>query len=404
MTLDTVGRATAGQVTATGRTIAINANDIELLGANAGDLSARVTASTVNITNRADVANVTRLGNNPAGSAGFDMTQAEVNRIAAGTVTIESGAQDVQIGALALTTAVGSTRLNIQNTGRIDVTGVVEAGGSTNSRTIMLGGNAADAANDPASRRSSVIRVASTASGGGRLLMGGANLDLRGAKIGVGQDNQFLESVGLTPGGTPLPLETVASEYIASPNSTLYAAADKYSDGTILTASTLTVTYSDYALFQNTALPVFEPSGAIVGGLGVNGLLGLTSSGDSAANGFAIFGEINGRTGSQAAVLGPDVIVLKEVNRSNTRINGCVVGSSGGCLVNAVATPNLNVFDSSQVNILRTADDLALSFDPVVGTNNEALFAGLASIDPIAEDAACEDPNSERCPQGQEDQ
>ena len=404
VTLDTVGKATAGQVTATGRTIAINANDLDLLGASGTDLAARVTAATVNITNRSDVANTTRLGDGPAGSAGFDVTQAEVNRVAAGTVTIESAAQDVQIGALALTTAVGSTRLNIQNTGRIDVTGVVEAEGSTDSRTIMLGGNAADAANDPPSRRSSVIRVASTASGGGRLLMGGANLDLRGAKIGVGQDNQFLESIGLTPGGSPIPVESVANDFIASPNSTLYAAKDKYTDGTILTASSLTVTYSDYALFQNTALPVFQPSGAVIGALGVNGILGLTSSGTSAANGFALFGEINGRTGSQAAVLGPDTIVLTEVNRSNTRINGCVVGSSGGCLVNAVATPNLNVFDSSQVNILRTADDLALSFDPVVGTNNEALFAGLASIDPIAEDAQCEDPESERCPERQEDQ
>ena len=386
VTLDTLGRATLGQVTATGRTIAISSNDIELQGLTASDLSPRVTASTVTITNRADVAGVTRLGDN-AGSGGFAMSQAEVNRIGAATATIESGAQDVAIGNLALVAGAGSTRLNIQGVSRFDVTGAVSAEGSAGSRTIQLGGHAADALTASNVRQATIIRVAAMSQGGGRLLMGAASLDLRGAKIGVGQDDNFLSAIGLAPGGTPLGLDAVAQQFISNPNSTLYSAAIPYGEASILTANNLMVTYNDYALFQNSGIAFVPPSGVTIASLGANGTLDLFSSGDTAPNGFALFGVINGREGNEAALLGPEVIRLTDTNRNNTRINGCAVGSGGGgCLISAVGTPNVAVFDERQANILNTADDLELPFDPIVGTNNEALFTGISSIDEVMDE------------------
>ncbi|HEY0444911.1 MAG TPA: hypothetical protein VGD19_00510 [Allosphingosinicella sp.] len=394
--VDTVGRAALGQVTATGRTITIGANDLELQGANANDLAPRVTATTVNITNRADVANATRLGNEPEGTAGFDLVQAEVNRIAATGVTIESGTQNVQIGSLALATGVGTTRLNIQTVARIDVSGTVTADGSANTRTVQLGGNAADAANDTDNRRASIIRVASTPSAGGRLLMGDANLDLRGARIGVGRDGDLPDLAGAS-------FDSVANGFISNPNSSLYVSGEPYGEPTILTADTLSVTYSDFALFQNTARPLLEPTGAIIGEIAVNGVLNLTSTGTTAPNGFAIFGQITGRTGSAAALLGPSVIVLNEVNPANTRINGCVIGG-GGCLVSSSSAPTTGIPDLSQVSVLGSADDLAIKFDPVIGTNNEALFSSLSSIDPDFDPVDCQaDPTLPECKVSEED-
>jgi hypothetical protein len=96
---------------------------------------------------------------------------------------------------------------------------------------------------------------------------------------------------------------------------------------------------------------------------------------------------INGRSGNEAALLGPAVIRLTETNRNNTRINGCAVGSGGGgCIITAVGTPNVAVFDERQASILNTADDLELPFDPIVGTNNEALFTGISSIDEVMDE------------------
>ena len=355
------------------------------------------------ITNRADVAGVTRLGDD-AGSGGFAMSQAEVNRIGAATATIESGTQDVAIGSLALAAGVGTTRLNLQGVSRFDVTGVVSADGSAASRTIQIGGHAADALSDADIRQATIIRVAATPDAGGRLLMGDASLDLRGAKIGVGQDENFLTALGLT-GGTPLGLDAVAQQFISNPNSTLFSATVPYSDPQILTANNLSVTYSDYALFQNTGFAFVPPSGVTIASLGTNGTLDLFSSGNEAPNGFALFGVINGRDGNQAALLGPDVIRLTETNRSNTRINGCAVGSGGGgCLITAVGTPNVAVFDERQANILNTADDLELPFDPIVGTNNEALFTGISSIDEVMDEPEMDCAAEPDAPQCRDDQ
>jgi hypothetical protein len=235
--------------------------------------------------------------------------------------------------------------------------------------------------------------------------MGNSQLQLRGQKIGVGQDADFLAALGLVPGGTPASQATVNADYIGNAGSRLYNPAQPYSNNTILTAHQLTVTYTDYALFQNTALPGLIPQGSVVGSLGVQQTLALNSSGASAPNGFALFGEVSGRQGVEAALLGPNFIALNGANPNNTRINGCLVGSgAGGCLISAFSTPPVSIFGDSQAAILSAEGDLPLTFDPVVGANNEALFSGLSSGDSTPSEPICEPgPDTPDCPDEKED-
>ena len=391
---------------AAGRAVNIASNSIELIGA--------VAAPAVTLTNRPLRSNPTRLGGtgtandvrlaNGAGvdSLHFVLRQDEINRISANQLTIASGVQNVEMQGLALSADAGRNDLRILTTGRIDVVGTVSAVGSLDTRTIRLGGSTGEAnAQDPATL-ASVIAIAAESSGGGRLLAGDANLDLRGVYIGLGQA-AFLGQIGLAPGSSPQPNGTINNVYIGNPNSTLYRAPAPYSDRIVLTANRLTVTYGQYALFQNTAPPLSEPSGVDIGGLNVLRTLALGSSGETAPNGFAIFGRINDRGGNNAALLGPEVIPLENVNRSNTRINGCLIGSGGGCLITAFGTPPLNEFDESDANILQSAEELEERFSPIVGTNNEALFTGVDEADEPAFD--CEsDPDNPQCPAASPDQ
>jgi hypothetical protein len=76
------------------------------------------------------------------------------------------------------------------------------------------------------------------------------------------------------------------------------------------------------------------------------------------------------------------------------------VGSGGGgCLVSNVSTPPVNQFDEGEANILQSAEDLEDRFAPIVGTNNEALFTGISSIDELVEpEVDCEtDPDNPQC-------
>ncbi|MBV9932580.1 MAG: filamentous hemagglutinin N-terminal domain-containing protein [Alphaproteobacteria bacterium] len=372
------GSAQVGTAAA-GRDLAIAATDLDIA-------TAATAAATGSATFTQLGSGPLRLGDATPSAGGFSLTQAEVNRIAAGTVTFDPGANNVEIGTLALGDSVGATQFTILGTARFDVTGAFSTGQASTSRTVRLGG-------DGGTGEASVIRVAATAAGGGRLLMGNSNVDLRGRRIGVGEDDQFLTALGLTPTGTPVSPAIAASSYVGNAASRLYNPAVPYSNGIVLTANRLTVRYSDYALFQNTAVGGAPPRGAQIGSLGVTNTLALSSSGTGAStNGFALFGEINGRGGAQAALLGPTVIGLSAVSPGDTRINGCLVGSGGGgCLISVVATPALNIFDQSQANLIRVANALPLPFDPVVGANNEALFSGLSAIDAVTAQPKCEE-------------
>ena len=409
VTFDTDGKATTGgAVTATGQTVNLIASD--------ADIGGTVTANKIVVTNRSTSAtNALRLGTGATGSGGFELTETEVNRLSANEVVLDAGtatgltAQDIAIGALALATTTGSSRFDLLGTKRIDVTGAMKADGSAATRVVRLGGTTA------ATGRADTIAVAAAADGtGGRILMSSANLELRAVRIGVGQTLGFLNAVGLTSSTTPLTSAAVGAQFIGNPNSSLYNAAIgpgglPYTPTTQATiaARTLTVQVTNYALFQNTAVAGLT-GGAVLGGTSgapINGALVVNGPNPPDAGGFALFGSINGISGSATSLLGPSVIGVTAVDRVNTRINGCIVGSGGGgCLVNVISQPTLTVFDNSRANVFKTAADFQIPFDPVVATNNESLFGdvgtfGLADI-PVGPAPACVDPKD--CPTAQE--
>ena len=365
MSSDTGARL--GAITSQTGNVSVSATDLELNGA--------VTATANNIvllTNSG--AGATRLGDGLAAS-GFSLSQAELNRISAGTLTIQSNAGNVQIGALALGDAAGSARVNLLTTGRVDVTGAFATAQAGNSRTVQIGGSAADTG------QASVIAVDTTQ--GGRLLMGNSALALRGLNIGIGQTG-LLAEIGLNPGGTSISTASAATHYVGNPASRLYNPLAPTNQN-VVTAYRLSVTYGNYALFQNTAPGGAPPRGVLIGAGGLNSTLTLT--GTNAANAFALFGTINTREGPEAALLGPVVIVTNNIDGNNSRINGCLIGSSGGCLIASVTSLPINVFDAAQANVLRVGEELALNFDPIVGSNNDALFGSLGSV---SAEPACE--------------
>jgi hypothetical protein len=280
----------------------------------------------------------------------------------------------------------------------------VTAPNSNADRKIHFGGSASGVG------RADIISVPAESNGdGGSIRMGSANVELRGTKIGFGQIGGFLQPLGLSS-GTPLDAQSVAARYIGNAQSTLYnAAADvggvRYTvqpEVVLLEARTLTVSVGEYALIQNTGL-TGTSAGTVLGGsvsAPINGALFVSGPNPPDAGGFALFGTINGLTNSSAALLGSTIINVTAVDRANSRVNGCLVGSSGGgCLVNVVSQPTLNVFDSSKADIFKSAADFEVPFDPVVGTNNESLFGdvgtfGLENI-PLAPTPDCTEPN---CP------
>ena len=390
---DAGGTASLAQVVATGAasTITIKALDAAITGTQR--------ASTVTFVNRTPASNAFKLGTGTS-TGGFALGADEINLVDAGQLTVDGGTGNVEIGTLPFGAGAGRTRVDVLATGRIDITGAVSGAGA--GRTFRFGGTAASATD-----KASVIRVAATADAGGRLLFDTADLDLRGARIGVGQAAGFLDPIGFAASGTPLSAAAVGANYIGNPNSSLYNATyggAAYTAATpLVSAHSLTVRYTDYALFQNTGAPGVN-RGAVLGSAAspAQPALVLQTAG-SGTNAFAIFGAINGLTDTRAAVSGSNVIQLSGADLANTRVNGCLAGSGAGCLTAVVSQPLLNIFDASRLTVFRAADDLALPFDPVVGTNNEALFSGFGLIDgPVSNTECSADTTSPACAQNKE--
>ncbi|MEH3106792.1 MAG: filamentous hemagglutinin N-terminal domain-containing protein [Sphingomonas fennica] len=390
VTAEAGGAIAMGNVAAAGRAVTLTAADLTLAGA--------IAAERVTLVNRAPV-NPMLLGETPAGGADFavtgarfDLSSAELARIAAPQLIVDAQSGAVRTGALAIAAGSGSASLHIRTSGRMDVLGRFVASGSPAGRLIVLGGGAAETA------RARSIAVVATAGEGGRLLLDGATLDLRGDAIAVGQSPAFLADLAL--GGTsPAPAE-IASRYVSQPNSSLYNATlgnplGLYSDPVLVSAGRMVVRYADFALFQNSG-PPGTSTGVVLGAEGGGLALELAPAGGS--NAFAIFGTVNGIGGTATSLLGGNVIAVGDgTTRAASRANGCLIGSAGGgCLAASLVQPTLNIFDSSRGEVFRTADDLTLPFDPLVSTSNEALFSDIASLSQIVEDPACP-PGDETC-------
>ena len=375
-------------------TVLAQAGDVNIL-ADDLDISGGITGSEVSITNREGGNLVTVLGDATATGA-FRLTETELNRIHTGTLSIDSLGQNLLVGNVAFADGAGSTRINLLGTGRVDIVG--EISGSGAGRTLQIGGTS-DAANpnDPTTL-ASIIRIAPMSSGGGRIIFAGGTLDLRGVKIGVGLDDGFLTPLGLMPGGSPVSTQVVQDDWVGNFQSSLYGIPGGYADPLVISAGTIVVTYTDYALFQNT--------GSRGQGSGVDaGVLQIVSSGAN-TNGFEMFGTIDQVGGVGAAFL----VQPTDVSLQNSRINGCLILTGGGCggppganfteeVIKADPTANAKDTDPalggsaagddfSQQDLVSSGDDEAFDFDSLVGTNNEGLL-GVLGVDDATAAAPC---------------
>ena len=229
-------------------------------------------------------------------------------------------------------------------------------------------------------------------SGGGRIILGGGSLDLRGAKIGVGLDDGFLSPLGLIAGGSPVSTAIVQEDWIGNFNSTLYGIPGGYADPVVISAGSITVTYTDYALFQNTA------GKGLPSGVNADNLF-IVSSGDD-GNGFELFGKIDQVGGVGAAFL----VKPTTVSLGNSRINGCLILTGGGCGNTVIVTPvveppepQLAASDEfAQQDLVSTDEDQAFSFDSLVGTNNEGLL-GVMGVDDLTVQPCGPDDKRDTC-------
>ena len=389
-TFDAVGNAALGAVTAgAASTITIKASDAAITGVQS--------AANVMFINRVPASGAFKLGDG-ASAGGFALSQDEVNFVRSDKLSFDGGSGDIEFGGLAFGAGAGAKAINVYATGRIDVLGAVS--GSGTGRSILIGGSATNTTD-----KAGVIEVVATPDAGGRLLFDTADLELRGTRIGVGLATGFLDPIGFGT-DTGLPVGQVIGSYVSNANSSLYNptfGGALYTPGnvTLISAGTLTVRYADYALFQNTGTPGTN-AGVVLGSVTAPVATALViESGGNAGNGFALFGTINGIGGTATALLGSQVISIDGIDLAGSRINGCLIGSGAGCLTTVVTQPVLNVFDTSRLDVFRSADDLALPFDPVIGTNNEALFSGVTVLDTATGTACTADAADPSCKQNQ---
>jgi len=120
---------------------------------------------------------------------------------------------------------------------------------------------------------------------------------------------------------------------------------------------------------------------------------------------LGLFGTLAGREGTAASLLGSLAFDINLNDIRSSRINGCVVGEGAGCITTVVFSPNLASIDAVRPLLFVVASDYEVPFNPLIGTNNDALFGdvgtfGLADIplDPIE----CSDPANPQCPRGQQ--
>ena len=228
----------------------------------------------------------------------------------------------------------------------------------------------------------------------------------------MGLDDGFLQPLGLIAGGTPASTDAVQEDWIGDLDSTLYGIPGGYTDPNVISAGSITVTYTDYALFQNTG----SSNGPFNG---VNaGFLSIVSSGND-GNGFELFGTIDQVGGRGAALL----VQPTAVSLVNSRVNGCLIVTGGGCGGGRGPTdistdptkfdptgeskPPNGDFGSSALSgegsgfagqqLVSTDEDQAFEFDFLVGTNNEGLLGVLGVDDPDPPEPCAPDDKRQLC-------
>lgn len=362
-------RVTAA-LTAGGDVLLDSQGDIEIGGA----VSANGAGSRITVRNAG--AGATAIGDD-RGDASFQLNQAEMNRLTAATVIIDSGAQNLTIGTLALAAGTGSGTLAFTSTGAVRLTGALT--GATGG-VVQIGGSGIETPDNVVDPGRLATTFSADIGAGASIALDQAVLDLRAQRIVVG-DGTLLGRY-LPSGGAAADPAAVARD-VENSGSELYRANS--SQSVFLTARTLRVSYSDFAVFQNTG-------GASSAGVTLNEQAGpnsnalalqLFSGGEAKQNVFALFGRVNGFSDRAAGLL-PNANVeissggVIRVTRASSRLNGCVIGSpERGCLQTDVAVPDFTLRSQVQTALVAQAQDDSLFFNPLVGRGNEGLIVDI---------------------------
>ena len=367
---------------AVGGTTPLTTLNLTATGAN---ISAAVHAATIDIVDSGPAGSSLVLGDgtNATGSGNFSLSNAAIGQLqATNTLSLDASQANkpaVIIGNMAIAAPVQN--FNIYGLGSIVVQGNLLSGGTGSSlKNVQIGGDATNAS-DLASQFA-IIATTDGATGtlqgtGGAINVGAAALNLSAASIGVGLQTGFLDRLGLTGGGTPS--GTTALSMINNPGSSLYDAnfggAGSYSAPNLVVAGSMTVRYTNFALFQNTALPGQNTGVALASAATpATPALSLLGIGAAQAGPVALFGTINGVSGVPTALLGGTIVRQQNVSPGTARVNGCVIGSSAGCITPAPLSTVLQAVDPVHLTVFYANTDYVITFDPLVGTNNEALF------------------------------
>jgi len=362
--------ALTGALTAGGDVLLDSQGDVEIGGAIGA------TGSGSRITVRNAGTGGTAIGDTRR-NASFQLTQAEMGRLSAGTVIIDSGAQAVTIGDLAIAAGTGSGTLAFTTTGAVRLTGALT--GATGG-VVQIGGSSIDAPGSVADPAKLATTLSADVAGGARIALDKGVLDLRAQRIVFG--NSALVGRYLPSGGSAAEPAAVARD-VENSGSDLYRA--NASNSVFLSARSMRVSYTDFALFQNTG-------GANSTGVTLNDQAGLNSdalalqlfsTGDAVQNVFALFGRVNGFADRAAGLL-PNSNVeisaggLVRVTRASSRLNGCVIGApERGCLQTDVAVPDFALRAQVQTGLVAQAQDNSLFFNPLVGRGNEGLIVDI---------------------------
>ena len=385
-----------GAFTATGKKVTITAKDAEI--------GADVSASAITVVDEAPSTNKLVVGGSN-NSGGFALTNTEIDHLKATDTLVLDAASGTTKQDVAIAVVDFKNTRDVQilaNGTRIDVTGRITQTdpGPTSSTTplhLQLGGSGASTG------RASVIVVSTNPTGtAGGILATASTVELRADNIAFGQEANFLSTLGVTGTGTGNAAQALDLNDRGS--STLYVAgaldpSQQYTLGTppvsLLSAKSLTLAYTNFALFQNTGLQG-QTSGVDIADTLTLDLASATRPV------LGLFGTLATRTGTAAALLlGVNIKVINLNDRSSARVNGCIIGEASGCISTLAFSPNLSAIDAVRPGVFTVSKDFEVPFNPLLATNNDALFGDVGTfgletvpLQPIE----CSDPKNPQCP------
>ncbi|WDF73086.1 filamentous hemagglutinin N-terminal domain-containing protein [Novosphingobium sp. KACC 22771] len=378
-----------------GRNIIIEASDVALSGnlTSSGRIILRNTG-----TGATTVGNSTSTAGNP-----FALSNAEMALLKAPSVIVDTGSKALEIGKLDILNDVATSDMRFTATGAVAITGPVAVQG-TAQRTLQIGG-LLDTLTDNAAAHTFATQITANLSVNGgsgtpSINAGSATVELRADRILFGTATMLSTYGGMDAG-------QIASQ-VANASSLLYTDPTAQNIGTFLTARQVTVGYKNFALFQNTQ--VSGNQGVQInsaGGTNPTALaIRLISTGDTPANSFAMFGTVDGFSGTSAATLTNAAIELApagslnafRVSRANSRINGCAIGAPDkGCLTTDVAQPNFNLYDERKVAVFNFKSGDTLAVTPLIGRGNDSLIVNVADAAVSLDTIECR-PSDTNCP------